>query len=61
MAAEKSVQLTVKVDPRIVERADALVDHVAKDTGIAATRADVLRIAIVRGLQAIERDKSRAG
>jgi len=57
--AEKMIQITVKVDPRIIARAEELRDVVTNETGLSATLADVYRIALIRGLQSLEREKAR--
>lgn len=51
----KTVQITVKVSPRIVERADELVPFVSEDQGRDVTRADVYRHALSLGLSVIAR------
>lgn len=55
--ASESQQITVRVDARLLDRADALTEHVAGLTGGAATRADVWRQAIIKGLQVLEREQ----
>ena len=49
------VQITVKLDAALLERADALIDVVSDELGVVAKRADVLRLALVRGLRALEK------
>lgn len=61
MSAREGVQITVRVDPRLVERADALIDFVAKASGRPATRADAWREALVRGLLALEAEAGEPG
>jgi hypothetical protein len=55
MAKSKTVQITVKVDATLLVRADKLVPHVSTERGVAVTRTDVFRSAIVAGLAALER------
>ena len=55
-----TASVTVRVDARLVERADALVGSVAESSGRAATRADVWREALVRGLRELERAAAAA-
>lgn len=60
-AAEKSSQqITIRLDARILARADALLELVAHETGRDAARSDVLREALVRGLRDLERQRERA-
>ncbi len=64
-AAPESFQVTLKVTTRLVERADDLIDHVSEavfrhsETGQTATRADVWREAILRGLKSLEKDREK--
>jgi hypothetical protein len=57
----ESQQITVRVDTRLIDRADALLEFVSEDTGRAAVRADVWREALIAGLRELERrrDKDR--
>jgi hypothetical protein len=48
------VQLTVKVDPPVVTRVDKLIPSLSKLRGVSASRADVLREALLRGLASLE-------
>jgi hypothetical protein len=48
-------QITVRVDARMIERADSLLNLVAEETGRGAVRADVWREALIRGLRELER------
>ncbi|HEY2516009.1 MAG TPA: hypothetical protein VGI39_34295 [Polyangiaceae bacterium] len=50
------VQLTVKVDPRVVDELDGLIDEARHQTGLPATRTDVLRLALVRGISSLRVD-----
>lgn len=54
-----TAQTSVKLSPRMLARAEGLRDYVAEETGIEATRADVLRRAIALGLRALERQRAR--
>ena len=58
---EGSQQITVRVDGRLIDRAERLIDFVTEETGRTSTRADVFREAMLRGLRALEhqRDKSK--
>ena len=51
------IQLTVKVDPPVVTRVDKLIPTLAKLRGVTASRADVLREALLRGLTSLEAAK----
>ena len=55
-----SQQITVRVDSRMVDRADELLDFVSEETGRVAVRADVWREALVRGLKELERQRDKA-
>ncbi len=47
-------QLSLRVHPRVVERADALLDFLTEQTGRKCVRSDVLREALTRGLRILE-------
>jgi hypothetical protein len=49
-------QLTIRVSVRVAMRAEALIEHVGRSLGIPATRTDVVREALLRGLDALERE-----
>ncbi len=52
--ADHPLSLRLQID--LVDRADALIDFLAKETGgVGLTRSDVFREAIVRGLRVMER------
>ena len=53
-ADARGVQLSVRVDARVVPRADALLDRVSELIGHPARRADVLREALLLGLAELE-------
>ena len=48
-----SAQIAIRLDPSLLEEADALIDYVTEKQGIPATRMAVLREAVVRGLRAM--------
>jgi hypothetical protein len=48
------VQLTVKVDPPVVSRIDRLIPRLGRLRGVATSRADVMREALMRGLKSME-------
>ena len=54
----ETVQLSVRVETGLVERLDALVPALAQP-GMAITRADVTRMALLRGLAAMEQEAKR--
>jgi hypothetical protein len=49
------IQLTVKVSPSLVERADGLRGYLGEESGKEVTRADVLRRALALGLKQLVR------
>jgi hypothetical protein len=51
------VQICVKVDASLVVRLDKLVPQISGLLGIRAGRADVMRAALVFGIEKLERDK----
>ncbi len=60
-------QIAIRVDDSIKSDADDLIPFVTDQlrstgfhTGRAATRADVLRVALVRGLDSLKKDRERA-
>jgi hypothetical protein len=50
-----STQIVLRIPDDWLKRAESLRPHMA-DVGIAVTRTDVLRVALARGLEAIEVD-----
>jgi hypothetical protein len=52
-----SAQITIRIDPGMIDRADALLDLVAERTGRGGKRADVWREALVAGLRELERQR----
>lgn len=57
VTAGDSVQISIRVDPTVQERADALIAHVRQRTGLAAVRTDVFREAIMRGIATLEMER----
>jgi hypothetical protein len=61
----KTLQLTVRMSAEILARVGRLTEHVSSKLGMPATRTDVLREALLRGLEILEsktlsrQDKSR--
>lgn len=55
-----AITTSIRVQPELLERADALIPHLGKLAIAAASgelvRSDVLRIALIRGLEALERE-----
>ena len=52
-----SIQTTMRMDPSMLDRADRLIDSFTKRYGKRATRTDVLREALAKGLRALELDE----
>jgi len=56
--SEAGAQTAVRLPPEMLRRAEALVSKMAKDPTLSAlgrvTRSTVLKIAVARGLQALE-------
>jgi hypothetical protein len=64
LAKEQEASITFRVASDLRDRLDALVPHVEQKmrdtTGRAnASRSDVIRIALMRGVEALERDAKR--
>ena len=55
-SAREGVQITVRVEPRLVRRADAMIHPTSTLIGRPAKRADVLREALLLGLAELERN-----
>jgi len=55
----ETTQLTIRVSRRVAMRAEALIELVGRDLGIPATRTDVIREAILRGLDVLEGEAAR--
>jgi hypothetical protein len=52
----ETAQLTIRVSQRVAMRAERLIEHVGRSLGVPATRTDVVREAILRGLDVLERE-----
>ena len=53
-----AIQTTVRLDPDVIDRADALCAHLTVQRGLPLVRSDVLREAIMRGLRDLELEKA---
>lgn len=51
-------QLNIRLGAEAIARADALIEHLSDSQGIAGTRTDVLRSAIMLGLRQLELEKA---
>jgi Arc/MetJ-type ribon-helix-helix transcriptional regulator len=49
-----TVRISVRLGPEVVRRLTRLEDHVGRRLGVRASRADVLREALMRGLALLE-------
>ena len=59
MAGKKTsekVQTAIRLDGEIIDRLDAIAEKLSRP-GLAVTRSDAIRIALLTGLQAIEKEK----
>lgn len=56
-----SVQISIRVEPQLVDRVDDLIEFVGKRTGLRAKRADVWREAIIIGLREMEKLEKKGG
>jgi hypothetical protein len=54
-----TIQITTRLNARLVARADELRDFVAGEVGGDASRAEVIRRAIALGVRELERRRSR--
>lgn len=61
MSSTDNERISVRVDARLVQRAEALIDHVSEETGRSAKLADVWREALLRGLRELERSARKTG
>jgi len=50
-----AVQISIRVPPEWLERADAVAEKMGRP-GLEMTRADVLRMALVQGLEFVEQE-----
>ncbi|MGH7269889.1 MAG: hypothetical protein ACREJ3_05610 [Polyangiaceae bacterium] len=55
-----TTQLTLRIGSSVLWRAKRLMGHVALRLGMPATRTDVLREALLRGLEILERSDDDA-
>jgi len=53
--SQNAVQISIRVPPEWLQRADAIAAKMARP-GLEMTRADVLRMALVQGLDSVERE-----
>jgi hypothetical protein len=56
-----SEQITVRVDPALIQRADALIDSLTERNGLPAARADVYRLALIKGMRDLELELAANG
>jgi hypothetical protein len=56
----RTAQLTVRMSTRVLRRIDRLARYVGDRLGMPATRTDVLREALLRGLAILEDTDERA-
>ena len=54
MADSKKTMTAFRLDEALLKRLDRYAERLAKETGLPATRADVVRILLNRGLDAVE-------
>ena len=59
--ADGGNQITIRIHPAMIERADDLVDFVGERTNNASpSRSDVWREAMLRGMADLEREQAEA-
>ena len=61
MPTKKDSQIVFRSSFEVVQRAEALIDHVAAAQGIDATKTDVFRAACMIGLRELEKQAEKAG
>jgi metal-responsive CopG/Arc/MetJ family transcriptional regulator len=54
------MQITIRIDPNLLDRADALIPYVTGQHGLPAARSDVWREALRRGLRELEQEKKKS-
>jgi Arc/MetJ-type ribon-helix-helix transcriptional regulator len=57
----RTVRMSVRLGRDVLRRAARLEDHVGRRLGVRASRADVLREALMRGLALLERAPNDEG
>lgn len=50
-------QVAIRFSPDVVKRVEALIPYVSERQGLLATKTDVFRDAIMRGLRELERER----
>jgi hypothetical protein len=55
---EQTVQMTFRLPADLVDRLDAHAERLKDATGVDITRTDVVKLAIARGLEVLERPPS---
>ena len=55
---ESMFQTTIRLDPELLAQVDDLIDHLSERHGGGATRASVIRQALVLGVREIQRDRA---
>lgn len=58
-SALESIQITIRLTNRILEKAEALCEFVSEETGRIVTRSEVLREATLIGLKSLEAKRDR--
>lgn len=58
--ADGSIQISVRVEPNLVSRADELLNYVTERTGRPSKRSDVWREVIITGMRELERQAPQA-
>ena len=51
-----TVQTAIRLDPELIDRLDAVAAKLSRP-GLEVTRSDAMRIALMTGLQAIEKER----
>ncbi len=59
--ADSKKMTAFRLDESLLKRLDKYAERLSKETGLPATRADVVRLLLTRGLEEAEHEQSRKG
>jgi hypothetical protein len=58
--ADPKKMTAFRLDESLLKRLDRYAERLSKETGLPATRADVVRLLLTRGLDAMEQESGKA-
>ncbi len=58
---DETIQMSCRVEPSLIDRADNLIEYISAKRGFPVKRADVWREALIAGLREIEKRAEKEG